>query len=426
MKRSAACALAVLGIAIFGCGKPDTGAPKPVVSVQAEHPQVGTIAEQIPADAVLAPIAQAAISPKITAPVRHFYVQRGSHVKAGQLLAVLENRDLTAAELDSRGTYTAAQGTYATATQALVPEEYQKAQLDFNQAEANLKLNQSIVNARKQLFAEGAIPGRDLDTAEAALVQAQAVYDAAAKHLESEKSVSRKASLQTAKGDLTSAEGKYLAAAAQVSYSEIHSPISGVVTDRALFAGETVAAGSTLLTVMDTSVLLAKPHLAQEAAQQIKVGDVATIIVPGRTDPVSAKVSLVSPALDPGSTTIEIWLRINNANGELKVGTPVHALITGKQVPQALTVPTSALLTAQDGAKSVMVIGADSVAHSRPVTVGITADGRVQITSGLTTSDTVITSGNYALEDNTKVTVAPAGSDEDKKKPDAGKEAGGQ
>jgi RND family efflux transporter MFP subunit len=177
---------------------------------------------------------------------------------------------------------------------------------------------------------------------------------------------------------------------------------------------------------MDTSILLAKLHLAQEAAQQIKVGDVATIIVPGRTDPVPAKVSLISPALDPGSTTIEIWLRINNANGELKVGTPVHALITGKHVPQALTVPTSALLTAQDGAKSVMVVGADSVAHSRPVTVGISADGRVQITSGLTASDTVITSGNYALEDNTKVTVAPAGTEDEKKKPDAGKEAGGQ
>lgn len=426
MNRFAVSAVVALTIVVAGCGKSETGAPTPVVSVQAEHPQVSTIAERIPADAVLAPIAQSAISPKITAPVRHFYVQRGAHVKAGQLLATLENRDLTAAALDSRGTYTAAQGTYASATQAQVPEEYQKAQLDVDQAEANLKLNQSIVNARKQLFAEGAIPGRDLDTAEAALVQAQAVYDTAAKHLESEKSVSRQASLQTAKGDLTSAEGKYLAAAAQVSYSQIRSPISGVITDRAMFAGETVAAGSTLLTVMDTSILLAKLHLAQQAAQQLKVGDAATIIVPGRTDPVEAKVSLVSPALDPGSTTVEIWLRINNRNGELKVGTPVHALITGRQMPQALTVPTSAMLTAQDGGKSVMVIGADSVAHSRPVGVGIISGDRVQITSGLASSDMVITSGNYALEDGTKVTIGPAAGDEDKKKPDAGKEASSQ
>jgi HlyD family secretion protein len=411
------------GLASFGgCSKGES-TPTPLVTVQAEHPEMGTIVEHIPADAVLAPVAQAAISPRITAPVRHFYVQRGSHVKAGQLLATLENRDLAAAALDNRGSYTAAQAAYATATQAQVPEDYQKAQLDVAQAKANLDLNQSIVNARKQLFAEGAIPGRDLDTAQAALVQAQAAYDTAAKHLESQKSVSRKASLEAAKGQLTSAEGKYKGAAAQFSYSEIRSPISGVVTDRPLFAGETVAAGSTLLTVMDTSVLLAKIHLAQQLAQQMKVGDTATIKVPGMTDPVPAKVALVSPALDPGSTTVEIWLRIENKKGTLKVGTPVHASIVGRQVSQALTVPSSALLSAQDGSKSVMVVAADGAAHSKPVEVGITDDGRAQITSGLTTGDMVITSGNYALENGTKVKIGAAeAADESAKKPDAAKE----
>lgn len=383
---------------------------------------MGAIAEHIPADAVLAPLAQAAISPKITAPVRHFYVQRGSPVKAGQLLAVLENRDLAAAALDNRGAYTTAQATYATTTQGQVPEDYQRAQLDVAQAKANLDLNQSIVNARKQLFAEGAIPGHDLDTAQAALVQAKAAYDAAAKHLDSQKSVEHKASLEAAKGQLTSAEGKYQAAEAQVSYSEIRSPISGVVTDRPLFAGETVAAGSTLLTVMDTSALLAKIHLAQQLAQQMKVGDTAMITVPGLTDPVPAKVSLISPALDPGSTTVEIWLLVNNKKGTLKVGTPVHASIVGRQVAQALTVPASALLSAQDGSKSVMVVGEDGAAHSKPVSAGITDDGRVQITNGLTTADMVITSGNYALDEGTKVKVGAAEAD-DAKKPDAAKEA---
>src|SRR6185312_16351492 len=69
-------------VSLAGCNKGDA-TPTPVVAVQAEHPATGAIAEHIPADAVLAPLAQAAISPKISAPVRHFYVQRGSHVKAG-------------------------------------------------------------------------------------------------------------------------------------------------------------------------------------------------------------------------------------------------------------------------------------------------------------------------------------------------------
>ncbi len=405
-------ALAVVGglAALQGCSKSaDTTAAATLVTVQAEHPERSTIAEHIRADAVLSPLAQSAISPRISAPIKHFYVQRGSHVKAGQLLATLENRDLTAAALDNQGAYTAARATYATATQAQVPEDYQKAQLDVQQAKANLDLNQSIVTARQQLFAEGAIPGRDLDTAKATLVQAQAAYDTAEKHLQSMKSVSRQASLEQARGQLTSAEGKYLGAQAQVAYSEIRSQISGVVTERPLFAGETVAAGSTLLTVMDTSALLAKVHLAQSLAQQLKVGDAAAISVPGLKDPVPAKVSLVSPALDPGSTTVEIWLRLENPDGRFKVGTPVHASIVGRQAPNALIIPTAALQTAQDGSKSVMVVAADSTAHSKPVTVGLQDDGNSQILTGLTTSDMVITTGGYAMEDGTKVKVGAAG-----------------
>ena len=170
-RTGASLAALVVGCALFtACSKSADNTPTPLVTVQAEHPKLETIAEHISADAVLTPVVQAAIAPKISAPVRHFFVQRGSHVRAGQLLATLENRDLTAAAMDNRGSYAAAQAAYATATQAQVPEEYQRAQLDVAQAKANLALSQSIVNARKQLFAEGAIPGRDLDTAQAALV----------------------------------------------------------------------------------------------------------------------------------------------------------------------------------------------------------------------------------------------------------------
>jgi HlyD family secretion protein len=402
---------------LTGCKKDE--APAPEINVQAEHPEQGPISEHIVADAILAPLAQAAIAPKISAPVKNFYVQRGAKVKEGELLAVLENRDLAAAAQDNKGTYEAAQAAYATATKAQVPEDMQKAELDVAQAKANLDLNTSIVNNRKQLFAEGAIPGRDLDTAQAALVQAQAAYDTAAKHLESMHNVSHEAALKSAQGQLTSAEGKYKGAEAQVAYSEIRSPIDGVVTDRPLFAGETAAAGAPLLTVMDTSSLLAKTHIAQSLAQRMKLGDSASISVPGLADPVVAKVSLISPALDPGSTTVEVWLKVDNKSGTLKVGTPVKVSITGRTVEQALKIPASSVLTAQDGSKSVMVVDSDGAAHRKPVTLGI-ADGEdVQITEGVSKSDTVITTGAYGLEDGAKVKVGPA--EEDEAKPAAGK-----
>src|SRR5580698_2729439 len=122
-------------LAATGCKK--EAAPEPEVTVQAEHPEQGSMAEHFTADAVLSPLAQAAIQPKITAPVRRFYVQRGAHVKEGELLATLENN----------GSYMAAQAAYDTATKAQVPEDAQKAELDYAQAKANLDLNQSIVNS---------------------------------------------------------------------------------------------------------------------------------------------------------------------------------------------------------------------------------------------------------------------------------------
>src|SRR6185437_1783253 len=96
--------VAIATILSLGCNKQEA-TPTPEVYVQAVHPILGSISEQITADATLAPLAQAAISPKVTAPVKKFYVQRGSHVNAGQLLLSLENSDLEGAALDNKGAY---------------------------------------------------------------------------------------------------------------------------------------------------------------------------------------------------------------------------------------------------------------------------------------------------------------------------------
>jgi len=421
--RSAPHALLFSAVALFlplGCNKPES-TPTPEVYVQAIHPTRGSISEQITADATLAPLAQAAISPKITAPVKKFYIQRGSHVKAGQLLVTLENSDLQAAALDNKGAYTAAQGAYATETRAQVPANLIKAQTDLAQAKANLDLNQSIVNGRSQLFAQGAIPGRDLDTAKAALVQAQAAYDIAKQSLTAIEQVAGKAALESAQGQLTSAKGKYLGAQAQLSYTEIRSPINGVVTDRSLFAGETASAGTAVVTVMDTSALLAKLHISQMQAQQLSLGAAATITIPGVANPVPAKVSLISPALDPGSTTVEVWLRLENPKGLFKAGTPVHTSITGRTAANALLIPAEAVQTAQDGtSKFVMVIGPDSIAHQRTVTLGIQTPDEVQILNGVSPSDMVITAGGYAMDDGTKVKIGKPPAEKAAPKTDGG------
>ena len=130
--------------------------------------------------------------------------------------------------------------------------------------------------------------------------------------------------------------------------------------------------------------------------------------MPGVADPVAAKVSLISPALDPGSTTVEVWLKIDNKAGKLKVGTPVKVSITGRTVAKAWKIPAAAILTAQDGSKSVMVVGDDGAAHRKAVTLGIADSDDVQVTSGLAATDLVITGGAYGLDEGTKVKVGSA------------------
>src|ERR1035437_7578457 len=114
----------VLIVVSSGCGGGNTlPPPEPLVSVEPAPVKVQTITDLVTAEGVLYPIHQASISPKITAPVRTFYVQRGDKVHRGQLLAVLENKDLAAAVVSAQGGYDQAQATYASTTSSALPEE---------------------------------------------------------------------------------------------------------------------------------------------------------------------------------------------------------------------------------------------------------------------------------------------------------------
>ena len=99
--------IAVCGAAILvmvACGKPQEEAAEKeaVAPVEVAEAKRGTIERVISADAILFPVNQANVTPKISAPVRRVLVNRGDHVKAGQLLAELESRDLVAAANDSK------------------------------------------------------------------------------------------------------------------------------------------------------------------------------------------------------------------------------------------------------------------------------------------------------------------------------------
>jgi multidrug efflux pump subunit AcrA (membrane-fusion protein) len=376
---------------------------EPTVAVQIVPVEKTTIRRQITSDAVLFPLQQAAITPKVSAPVKTYYIQRGSKVKAGQLLAVLENRDLAAAAEDTKGAYEQAQAAYQTTTGASLPEDIQKATLDAQAAKQALDAEQKVYTSRQELFQQGALPRKELDASGVSLTQARNQYDIAQRHLDALLAIGKQQTLKSAAGQLQSAKGKYQGAEAQLSYSEVRSPINGVVTDRPLYPGEMAAAGTPLLTVMDTSQVIAKAHIPQMEAALLKKGDEATINAPGLDEPVKASVALVSPATDPNSTTVEVWVQAANAEQKLKPGTSVRLSMTAQSVPDALVIPVTALLTGADSATTVMVAGNDGRAHQKPVKIGIRQGDDVQITEGLSASDKVVASGAYGLPDNAKI-----------------------
>jgi multidrug efflux pump subunit AcrA (membrane-fusion protein) len=397
------CAILLIG-ALSACSKEEEKS-EPVVSVQVEIVKASAIERTISSEAVLYPIQQASITPKITAPVKRFYVNRGSKVKAGQLLATLENNDLAASEAENKGSLTQAEAAYAATTTAGVPEEVQKAELDFEGAKQNLDAEQKLHDSRENLYKQGALPRKDLDQSRVSLTQARNQYAIAQKHLASLRAVGKEQELKSAEGQLQSARGKYLGAQAQLDYSEIRSPINGVVAERPLYPGETAAAGAPLLVVMNIAKVIAKTHIPAQDAALLKVGDPATIISPATAQKIPARITVVSPATDPNSTTVEIWAEADNPKDVLRPGTTAQLSIVAQKLDKVLVVPSSSLLSQPDGSKAVMLVGSDYRAHLQTVQMGIQSGEQTEITSGLKSGQQVIVTGGFGLPDNTQVKI---------------------
>src|SRR5580700_1522556 len=182
--------LAAVSLVLFGCSSKQESEPSPTVTVQVATAEDKLIQDVVKADAVLYPREQAAIVPKISAPVKKFYVQRGSKVRAGQLLAELEDRDLAGAVTENQGGYQQAEANYATASQ--------KAQQDLVLAKQQLDAQQKIYDNRVSLFKQGAVSQKDVTDAQITLTQARDQYQIAQKQFD----------LKAAEGQLKAAKGK--------------------------------------------------------------------------------------------------------------------------------------------------------------------------------------------------------------------------
>ena len=425
-KRTAVLALAA--IALLACGKKEKaeggGESEAAAPVQVEAARRGPIDHIINVDAVLYPVNQSNVMAKISAPVERVMVNRGDHIRAGQVIAQLENRDLTAAVGESRGQLEQAQAAYQTTTGATVFEDRTKARADVDAAAQALEASRRLYENRVALQKEGALAQKLVDDAKVAMVQAQSTYETAQRHLEALNQVSQREQIAASKAQMETAAAHLRSSEAQLSYTRIVSPIAGIVADRPIYPGEIAGAGAPVATVVDISQVIARANIPMKEAVAIRVGRPATIT--GAEGTIGGKVTVVSPAVDPTTTTVQVWAQAVNTGERLKPGGAVRLSINAETLQNAILVPTSAILSSPEaGGDMVLVVGADSLAHQRKVVLGIRQGDNVQIASGVNEGEQVITQGGLGLDDNAKVVIRKAGADEDEDETAPADEKGG-
>jgi HlyD family secretion protein len=414
------CMAALLMVALVaGCRTKAEEEPAKVVTVDVAPVLSSEIQRTIRADGLLYPKQQAAIIPKVTAPIRRLNVQRGAQVKAGQVLLELENRDLAGAAAESRAAADLAEANYETTARATVPEEVHKAELDVQAAKDALDAQQAVFQNRQSLLQEGAIAQKDVNDAQVALSQARTAYQTARKRLEDLQGFARDQELRAAQAQRDAAKSRSDAAQAQLSYSRITSPINGVVTDLPFYPGETPASGAPIVTVMDLDQVIARTHVSQSEAAELHVGNDANLIGPLGA-PIPAKVTVISPALDASNTTVEVWVQADNPDRKLRPGTSLRVEMIAKTIPNALVIPQAAVLTSASGSTFAIVIDNENTPHLRKIAVGVRDAGKVQVTDGLSNGQRVATTGAFELFkldpevlSKTKVQIAPAKEEEE-------------
>ena len=222
-------------------------------------------------------------------------------------------------------------------------------------------------------------------------------------------------SVAEAKSRLDSAIARESQAEAQMAYATIRAPFDGVVTSRAIDAGDMVyqasspkGSGQPLLRVAQVDVIRVKTYVPERDSIWADAGDLATVAfesLPGKT--FQGKVSRVSGVLDPATRTMLVEVDLVNADGRIKPGFYGRTEIALERREQALALPSAAVRT--DGGNAyVYVIGAGDTVLRTPVAIGLQDAGWVEIESGLTGGERVVAGTVAGLSDGVAVrAVAP-------------------
>jgi multidrug efflux pump subunit AcrA (membrane-fusion protein) len=397
---------------------PADAEPVPVVSVRVAKVTRETISAPVSAVGTIFPREQAAVGAKISAQIKQMALLKNKVVKAGEVIAVLESRDLVAQRNEAIAALNQERANERSVTTGTIPQTNAQDQKALRDAQAKVATASATYERRRVLYAQGGISKKDLETSQFDLTTAENEL-----RLTEQTIALRAKSLNPndralAAARVQAAQQRVATLDAQLSYATIRAPITGIVTDQFQYEGEFAATGGKLVNIADVSQVIVKAPFADTVAAQLKVGDPATVLptdAPG--DPLTGQVSLVSRSSDPLNRSVEVWVTLANGAGRLRANGAAQVMAATLTKTNAIVVPTAAVtLDASNGNEgTVMVVDATSVAHEVKVVVGIRTADKMEISEGLQGDETVVIEGNYALADGTKVEVS-----EDKKaEPDA-------
>jgi multidrug efflux pump subunit AcrA (membrane-fusion protein) len=283
------------------------------------------------------------------------------------------------------------------AYKSLVHLDQKEAQLDLRRAqltaaEAQAQYHKSLTMERRGLASQ-----QEVDTAHTQKAIADVAVQQAQVRLESKTTDAARFRYERAQTELQGAQ-------LRLRDTTLTAPITGVISDRQVVTGQFVNATEPLLTIVDTTRLLARTFLPENVSSQVQVGQPAHLDVEALpTLKFPARVQLISPVVDAQSGTFKVTLAVLQPTPELKPGMFVTAFITVAQHDNALVIPKRALTL--DSPEPTVYHLRDGRAYRAALSLGFTDGDQVEVTSGLREGDQVVVMGQDKLLDGTAVQV---------------------
>ncbi|MGZ4808404.1 MAG: efflux RND transporter periplasmic adaptor subunit, partial [Thermoanaerobaculia bacterium] len=275
-------------------------------------------------------------------------------------------------------------------------------------ARAALDNARKTLDRREALYKDGGISKKDLEASQLAVVNAEGDLRVAESSSTLHRGVINPGDIGISQAKERQARDRLANLDAQIGYTVLRAPFDGVVTEQWQHQGDFATAGGKVVTVADTSNLIARLDVAEETASRLQAGN-AVKVLPDELhgQAIDGTVNLVGRGADPQSRSVEVWVLVPNPTGRLRPNGVAQVVIAASPVTDAIVVPSSAVtLDATNGnTGTVMLVDNKSIAHEVHVTIGIRSAGRTQIIAGLKGGETVVTEGNYGLPDGTKVAV---------------------